>query len=384
MLMKFRTIVTRGVGDFVCKKKIKMQQQHNHQFPVDDEESTKEVNVLARAERKASSVVPSWSSLSMSHLNATPQQSLSFNNVALAAPVRALAFEPYLQRRVSQFLYVGAYSTPTTFEDLIMQLINCFVIGLLIGTGSQLSVYCVMTGRLVWSNSNVFNNSTIWSIKICAHMLAQFIVIAPVLLVPLLFFTLLCFLIYHGLLFTTIADGTGRDRRILIFGQKRVCVLSHHKQATGDGKIPTKEECTNNRTDSSNVGSDFPPLYVNWMMDFKDWIWHVLPLTSARVLPFLRNDQQQTKHQESEDSNFGNYIAIGYAHNFVEVWEWKTATLVHTVKSEPCILYPVLNFTLLLYSKSVVLHATGRSLLNDWLPDIALLSTTTTTAVDAS
>jgi len=101
---------------------------------------------------------------------------LSFHGRALAAPVRALAFE---EDGDSTFLYVGMSDSIEELRNLSPiskhRLVAHYHITFLrIGMGSQLAVHQVCSdgpSRLVWEGQ-VLYTAAIWSIKLCTSAAA--------------------------------------------------------------------------------------------------------------------------------------------------------------------------------------------------------------------
>lgn len=77
-------------------------------------------------------------------------------------------------------------------------------------------------------------------------------------------------------------------------------------------------------------------------MEFCDWVLDILPITHMRARTLLaQNGLAKSDFEvfDDKDSCIGSYFVIGFAHNFIEVWQWKTGRKIYETKSEPCILY---------------------------------------------
>lgn len=96
-----------------------------------------------------------------------------------------------------------------------------------------------------------------------------------------------------------------------------------------------------------------------------DWVWDVEPLPHALFQQCRGGGSVGGTHeastQPSGQKKLTKYLVVGYAHNFIEVWHWRKKLRVHTLKSEPCILY-CLAFH---YQQDVPCHVEGQQYNND-------------------
>jgi len=120
-----------------------------------------------------------------------------------------------------------------------------------------------------------------------------------------------------------------------LFGQKRVAILQLDESPGSVSLTPVAE------------------------LQMCDWIWDVAPVPAALCLRYcegkkrthstqlkqcshtspLPNIEPQGHSTSADTARLGKYLAFGFAHNFIEVWNWKKNTKIHTLRNEPCILY---------------------------------------------
>lgn len=73
-------------------------------------------------------------------------------------------------------------------------------------------------------------------------------------------------------------------------------------------------------------------------MDYCDWVLDILPVSASRISSLLSDCKAADDSGSVVEGGLGAFFVVGFAHNFVEIWEWKTRTKVYQTKSEPCIL----------------------------------------------